>query len=85
MRGWFEAQGFAEVETAALQVSPGNETHLHAFATEIEGPEGAVRRMYLHTSPEFAAKKLLASGGIGALFRSQNRLHIPHMEEEWRC
>ena len=33
LRAWFEAQGFVEVETSALQVSPGNETHLSAFAT----------------------------------------------------
>ena len=40
---WFEAQGFVEVETAALQVSPGNEAHLHAFATELIGPDGDAR------------------------------------------
>src|SRR5262249_51448088 len=57
---WFEAQGFIEVETAALQVSPGNETHLHAFATELIGTDGARRPRYLATSPEFACKKLLA-------------------------
>ena len=34
LRGWFEARGFAEVECGALAVSPGNEAHLHAFATE---------------------------------------------------
>ena len=31
IRSWFEGNGFTEVETAALQVSPGNETHLNAF------------------------------------------------------
>jgi lysyl-tRNA synthetase class 2 len=31
-RAWFEARDFLEVDTAALQVSPGNEAHLHAFA-----------------------------------------------------
>ena len=62
MRGWFEAQGFVEVEPAALQVSPGNEAHLHAFATELVSPGGARVRRYLHTSPEFAMKKLLAAG-----------------------
>src|SRR5688572_30331561 len=50
VRGWFEAQGFTEVETAALQVSPGNETHLHAFATELIDPGGVRRPLYLHTS-----------------------------------
>src|SRR5262245_8553134 len=35
VRGWFEEQGFAEVETGVLQVSPGNETHLHSPRTEL--------------------------------------------------
>lgn len=62
LRRWFEAEGFTEVECGAVQVSPGNETHLHGFATHWlpEGGEGVTR--YLHTSPEFAAKKLLAAG-----------------------
>ena len=62
MRRWFEADGFTEVDPCALQASPGNEAHLHAFATDAIGNDGAVRRMYLHTSPEFAMKKLLAAG-----------------------
>jgi elongation factor P--(R)-beta-lysine ligase len=62
LRRWFEDDGFTEVDPCALQVSPGNEAHLHAFATDAIGNDGAVRRMYLHTSPEFAMKKLLAAG-----------------------
>lgn len=62
LRGWFAARDFLEVDPSALQVSPGNETHLHAFACEAIGNEGQGRRMYLHTSPEFAMKKLLAAG-----------------------
>lgn len=61
-RAHFEAQGFVEVECAQLQVSPGNETHLHAFSSEAIGRDGAALRYYLHTSPEFASKKLLAAG-----------------------
>src|SRR6201992_4356577 len=61
-RAWFEAQDFVEVETAILQVSPGNETHLHAPRTELMGDDGARAVRYLRTSPEFAAKKLLAAG-----------------------
>jgi lysyl-tRNA synthetase class 2 len=61
-RAHFEAQDFTEVECAALQVSPGNETHLHAFAADIIGREGVRDKYYLHTSPEFASKKLLAAG-----------------------
>ncbi len=62
LRDWFAAEGFTEVDPACLQVSPGNEAHLHAFATEAEDEAGRRRRMFLHTSPEFAMKKLLAAG-----------------------
>lgn len=62
IRGWMAARDFLEVDPSALQVSPGNETHLHAFSCEAIGTDGQGRRMYLHTSPEFAMKKLLAAG-----------------------
>jgi lysyl-tRNA synthetase class 2 len=62
VRAWFEEQGFVEVETAILQLSPGNETHLHAPRAELTGPGGERLTRYLRTSPEFAAKKLLAAG-----------------------
>ncbi len=62
LRAHFEANGFIEVEAAALQVSPGNETHLHAFATQAVSPDGRSAPLYLQTSPEFALKKMLAAG-----------------------
>lgn len=62
IRAWLAARDFLEVDPSALQVSPGNEAHLHAFACEAIGNDGQGRRMYLHTSPEFAMKKLLAAG-----------------------
>ncbi|MBV5331114.1 EF-P lysine aminoacylase GenX, partial [bacterium] len=62
LRRAFEDQGFIETEAACLQVSPGNEAHLHAFATEALDLAGGRRPFYLHTSPEFACKKLLAAG-----------------------
>src|SRR5713226_2309634 len=62
IRAWFDEQGFTEVETGILQVSPGNETHLHAPRTELTDAGGARKTRYLRTSPEFAAKKLLAAG-----------------------
>ena len=62
-RGFFAAAGYVEVETPALQVSPGIEPHLKAFATVLHDPgAGAARPRYLHTSPEFAMKKLVAGG-----------------------
>jgi len=62
LRAFFSGDDFLEVDTAALQISPGNETHLHAFATEMIGSDGVSETYYLHTSPEFACKKLLAAG-----------------------
>ncbi|MEZ5834284.1 MAG: EF-P lysine aminoacylase EpmA [Geminicoccaceae bacterium] len=63
LRDYFEGEGFIEVETPILQISPGNEIHLHAFRTELLDTAGCGRgHLYLHTSPEFAMKKLLAAG-----------------------
>jgi elongation factor P--(R)-beta-lysine ligase len=85
VRRWFEDQHFIEVETAALQVSPGNEAHLHAFATEALTTAGEGRPMYLHTSPEFACKKLLASGEkeiftLARVWRNRERGPLHHPE-----
>jgi len=63
VRGFFAARGYIEVETPALQVSPGLEPHLRAFETELHDPrDGRGVKRYLHTSPEFAMKKLLVAG-----------------------
>jgi lysyl-tRNA synthetase class 2 len=85
LRAWFAARDFVEVETAALAVSPGNETHLHAFATELIGPDGERRPLYLRTSPEFACKKLLAAGetrifDFARAFRNRERGALHHPE-----
>ena len=62
VRRYFEAEGFAEVDTPALQISPGLELHLRAFATTLDEPGAGARPFFLHTSPEFTMKKLLAAG-----------------------
>ncbi len=63
LRQWFTGQGFIEVETPALQVSPGLEPHIRPFVTQLEAPfDQGARRMYLQSSPEYAMKKLLAAG-----------------------
>jgi lysyl-tRNA synthetase class 2 len=91
VRSYFARQGFTEVECGALQVSPGNEAHLHAFSTRRIAPDATERRLYLHTSPEFACKKLLAAGetqifSLGAVYRNRERgdLHAPEFTMlEW--
>jgi lysyl-tRNA synthetase class 2 len=90
-RARFEDQGFTEVECGALVVSPGNEAHLHAFRTEQVETGGARAVRYLHTSPEFAAKRLLAAGetrifDFARVFRNRERgpLHAPEFTMlEW--
>ena len=47
LRQWFDQAGFLEVETPALQVSPGMETHLQPFTTELVTPEGKRQQRYL--------------------------------------
>jgi lysyl-tRNA synthetase class 2 len=85
-RAFFEGQDFAEVETPVLQVSPGMEAHLRAFRTELREPFGqGMRALYLHTSPEFAMKKLLAGGlthifQIARVFRNEERSALHHPE-----
>ena len=91
VRGWLDDQGFTEVDPAALAISPGNEAHLHGFATDAIGNDGVPRRMYLHTSPEFALKKLLAAGetriaAFAHVWRNRERgaLHSPEFTMlEW--
>ncbi|NJR20547.1 MAG: EF-P lysine aminoacylase GenX [Hyphomonadaceae bacterium] len=62
LRDWFNTQGFTEIEAGQLQISPGNETHLHGLGTQVLTPDGRSQTRYLHTSPEFSCKKLLAAG-----------------------
>src|SRR5580698_3780770 len=91
IRAWFDEQGFVEVETGILQVSPGNETHLHAPRTELIDADGRRLTRYLRTSPEFACKKLLAAGEakifeFARVFRDRERgdLHLPEFTMlEW--
>jgi lysyl-tRNA synthetase class 2 len=91
VRAWFDEQGFVEVETGILQLSPGNEIHLHAPRTELSDGAGARLTRYLRTSPEFAAKKLLAAGEqklfeVARVFRNRERgdLHLPEFTMlEW--
>src|SRR5271155_3510826 len=86
VRSFFTDRGFVEVDTPALQVSPGLEPHLRAFATELHNPhQGQAALRYLHTSPEFAMKKLLVAGmpriwQLAHVFRDGERSATHHPE-----
>ncbi|MBD8066740.1 EF-P lysine aminoacylase GenX [Devosia sp. PTR5] len=85
VRSWLVERGFLVVDPPGLQRSPGNEAHLHAFATTMIGNEGAGQTMYLHTSPEFTMKKMLAAGerriaSLQHVWRNRERSALHHPE-----
>ena len=91
LRNWFLAQDFIEVEAGQLQLSPGNDTHLHGLKVDLLRPNGEKQSLFLHTSPEFACKKLIAAGetaifDFARVFRDRERgpLHAPEFTMlEW--
>ena len=85
VRTYLGERNFLIVDPPGLQRSPGNETHLHAFATEMIGNDGVAQRRYLHTSPEFTMKKLLAAGerriaSLQHVWRNRERSALHHPE-----
>ncbi len=93
VRAFFLARGYVEVETPYAVRAPGEEVHLSPFATERVSPTGDREKLWLHTSPEFAMKKLLA-GGAGRIFQiarvwrngEGSDLHAPEFTMlEWYC
>jgi lysyl-tRNA synthetase class 2 len=67
-RAFFTARGYTEVETPYAVTAPGEEVHLRAFATSRDHPDGSREPLWLHTSPEFAMKRLLVAGA-GPIFQ----------------
>jgi lysyl-tRNA synthetase class 2 len=68
VRAFFEARGYTEVETPCAVPAPGEEVHLRPFATSRFHPDGTAENLWLHTSPEFAMKRLLVAGA-GPIFQ----------------
>jgi len=85
VRAYLAGHDFVLVDPPGLQRSPGNETHLHAFGTVMVGNDGVGKPMYLHTSPEFTMKKLLAAGetriaSLQHVWRNRERSALHHPE-----
>jgi lysyl-tRNA synthetase class 2 len=91
VRAFFDSRGLLEVETPIAVPSPGLEPHLWAFETEEVGPDAAATKLYLHTSPEYAMKRMLGRGidsiyQIARVFRNgeRSRTHAPEFTMlEW--
>ena len=68
VRAFFHDRSFLEVETPYAVSTPGEEVHLQAFATMRHHADGTKENLRLHTSPEFAMKRLLVAGA-GPIFQ----------------
>jgi lysyl-tRNA synthetase class 2 len=81
VRAHFAAHGVLEVDTPALSPAATPDPALHSIAAHVAS---LGRRLFLHTSPEFAMKRLLAAGSgdiyqIARVFRDDElgRWHQP--------
>jgi len=61
-RAFFAARGVLEVDTPLLVNAPVSDVHIHSAAVRLAAERGASAQMFLHTSPEYAMKRLLAAG-----------------------
>ncbi|MCX5615164.1 EF-P lysine aminoacylase EpmA [Bombella saccharophila] len=91
VRAFFEGRGYWEVETPYLVPTPGEEVHLRCFRSLLEHPDSTAEPRYLHTSPEFAMKRLVAATGqplfqLARVWRNGERsaTHMPEFTMlEW--
>ena len=85
IRAYFDGLGFDEVETLILQTCPVIDTHIRAFATDLRGVDGKVKdTVYLHTSPEFAMKKLMVAG-MSEIYQICNVFRNAEGSKRHRC
>ncbi len=70
-RDFFATRGVLEVDTPIVVNAPVTDVHIHSASVTLEGGErgeGPRRSYFLHTSPEYAMKRLLAAG-VGDIYQ----------------
>lgn len=82
IRDFYDGRGYLEVETPARVPSPGLDVHLDAF----EAP-GSAEPRFLHTSPEYQMKRLVA-GGLSPIYqlgKAFRRAEVGHLHQPEFC
>ncbi|KKW42096.1 MAG: Lysyl-tRNA synthetase-related protein GenX [Candidatus Magasanikbacteria bacterium GW2011_GWA2_56_11] len=92
IREWFWQEGFLEAEAPQILRLPGQEPHLSPMKLAVHDERGREYAAWLHTSPEYAMKKMLAAGferifALGKVFRDYESFGGTHNPEftmlEW--
>jgi len=79
VRRFFEERGVLEVDTPMLSHAATTDPNIESLRTRYTGPlASAGATLFLHTSPEFAMKRLLAAG-CGSIFQ------ICHVFRDGEC
>ena len=89
IESYFRQSGMRPVETAAIQASHGFDANISAF--QVHSARAYGRPMALHTSPEYAMKRIIQSTGLSCfqfaqVFRDEpeSQIHMPVFEMlEW--
>jgi elongation factor P--(R)-beta-lysine ligase len=91
LRADFDGRRYLETDAPLLVPCPTLDAGIRSIRVNVAGTDGRTRRLFLHTSPEYAMKKLLAAGAdrlyfLGKVFRDGERtaLHNPEFTMlEW--
>jgi lysyl-tRNA synthetase class 2 len=91
VRSFFDRKHFLEIEAPILTPYPTLDNNIESIDCTLSGPDDSEHRLFLHSSPEHAMKKCLASGSgniyyLGKVFRNREatRMHNPEFTmAEW--